>query len=45
MGGDLQWAKGDFGLNGFEFCSRSGEMIREPEFQKMIDNPNQHMEP
>ena len=40
-----KWAKGDFGLNGFEFRTRSGEMIREPEFQKMMDDPEKYLEP
>jgi hypothetical protein len=36
---------GTFGLLGFGFRARTGEMIREPEFQKMMDNPSEYLEP
>ena len=35
---------GTFGLLGFGFRARTGEMIREPEFQKMMDNPSEYLD-
>lgn len=41
---DRKTVRGDFGLHGFVFCTRTGEMIREPEFQKMMDDPQKYLE-
>lgn len=35
---------GTFGLLGFGFRARTGEMIRESEFQKMMDNPSEYLD-
>lgn len=42
---DRKNVRSDFGLNGFVFQTRTGETIREPEFQKMIDDPEKYLEP
>lgn len=42
---DRKNVRSDFGLNGFAFRTRTGETIREPDFQKMIDDPEKYLEP
>ncbi len=37
--------RSSFGLAGFSFRARTGEMIREPEVQKMMDDPEKYLEP
>ena len=42
---DRKSARGTFGLYGFTFHTRSGEPIREPDFQRMMDDPEKYLEP
>lgn len=40
---DKKNMRSNFGLSGFVFRTRAGETIREPEFQRMMDDPEKYL--